>query len=86
MMMLQLLAGVTNRLAWGRLGQTNINPTITPGQGFGVEILGTSVLVFTVFACIDHSRHDIYGSVPLTVGIAASAVGLQLTTIRLTSF
>lgn len=58
----------------GSIGTSQLGPKIgdklNAGQGFGVELLITFVLVFTVLSCVDGGRSDIGGSVPLTIGVA----------------
>lgn len=52
------------------LGLTLLNKSITPMQGFGVELLITFILMITIFASIDKRRKDLGGSFPLTIGLA----------------
>ena len=54
----------------GTIGTSQLGPNVDAGQGFGIELLITFVLVFTVFSCVDNGRSDIGGSVPLTIGIS----------------
>ena len=53
----------------GKLGTSELTNT-NAGQGFGIELLITFVLVFTVFSAVDSGRSDTGGSVPLTIGIS----------------
>lgn len=43
---------------------------VNVGQTFGIELIITFVLVFTVFSCCDDRRTDLGGSIPLTIGLA----------------
>lgn len=54
------------------VGLTLINDNISLLTAFGVEFIITFVLTLTVFACIDNTRKDLGGSVPLTVGTAVT--------------
>ena len=53
----------------GSIGTSQLSG-VSRGQGFGMELLITFVLVFTVFASVDGGRGDIGGSVPLTIGVS----------------
>jgi glycerol uptake facilitator-like aquaporin len=68
-----VLAGVTRKVTWGNLGMTTIDKTLSTGQGFGVELIITFILVFTIFASCDKKRTDLNGSTPLTIGLCVSA-------------
>lgn len=68
-----VLYGLTPESTRGGLGVNGLN-NITDAQGFGVEVMITFVLVFTVLASIDEDRTDLQGSAPLTIGLAV-AVG-----------
>ena len=46
------------------------NNGVSVGQGFGIELMISFVLVFVVFSCVDSQRSDLGGSVPLTVGLS----------------
>uniref|UniRef100_A0A3B4G3D6 Aquaporin-4 n=1 Tax=Pundamilia nyererei TaxID=303518 RepID=A0A3B4G3D6_9CICH len=61
---------VTPTAARGSFGVTTVNPTISVGHGFLVELLITFELVFTVFATCDPKRTDLGGSASLAIGIA----------------
>lgn len=52
------------------LGTSSPGADMSSGKTFGVELLITFVLVFTVFAACDNRRNDLGGSIPLTVGLA----------------
>lgn len=69
-----ILFGLTPAAARGGLGVNGMNGDVTEAQGFGVEVMITFVLVFTVLASIDEKRTDLNGSAPLTIGLAV-AVG-----------
>lgn len=60
------------------LGMTTIDPTITVGQGFGIEFFITFVLILVVFgaAADDENAPNVKGSAPL-------AIGLSITTCHL---
>jgi aquaporin-4 len=51
---------------------TRVSSAISAGQGFGVELIITFVLVFTVFASCDKARTDLNGSAPLTIGLSVT--------------
>ncbi len=67
-----ILKGVTPSGYQGNLGSTMPNQTISQGQAFGVELMITFVLVFTVFASCDSQRTDLKGSAPLTIGLSVT--------------
>lgn len=69
-----ILFGLTPAAARGGLGVNGMSGDVTEAQGFGVEVMITFVLVFTVLASIDEKRTDLKGSAPLTIGLAV-AVG-----------
>lgn len=69
-----ILFGLTPTAARGGLGVNGMSGDVTEAQGFGVEVMITFVLVFTVLASIDEKRTDLKGSAPLTIGLAV-AVG-----------
>lgn len=54
------------------LGATVLADGVTAGQGFGIELLITFVLVFTVFATCDGGRKDLNGSGPLAIGLSVA--------------
>jgi Major intrinsic protein len=56
----------------GDIGLTSINVALNLQQAFGVELIITFVLVFTVFASVDPSRRDLNGSAPLTIGLSVT--------------
>lgn len=51
---------------------TKLGAGVSVGQGLGIELLITFVLVFTVFATCDGSRSDLNGSGPLAIGLSVS--------------
>ena len=57
-------------------GLTTVWKELTPGQGCGVEILITFILVFCVFASVDGRRADLNGSTPLSIGLAVAVCHL----------
>ena len=59
----------------GSLGVTAINTSLTVGQGFGVEVILTFVLVFVIVATIDSNRID--------AGMASIAIGLTIALLHL---
>lgn len=71
-----ILKGVTPGQYQGTLGQTQVHPALTPEQGFGMELMITFVLVFTVFATCDSKRTDLNGSGPLTIGLSVAVCHL----------
>ncbi|KAF6016817.1 hypothetical protein EB796_024881 [Bugula neritina] len=54
------------------LALNTLGKEVSPGQGFGVEVLITFMLVMTVFATCDQSRTDLHGSGPLAIGLAVT--------------
>ncbi|XP_064611047.1 aquaporin-5-like [Liolophura sinensis] len=66
-----ILYGVSPEDRRSALGANGLNE-ITPAQGFGVELIITFVLVFTVFATVDGQRHDLRGSGPLAIGLSVA--------------
>src|SRR6218665_141938 len=56
----------------GNLGMTTVDETLTVEQGFGVELMITFLLVFTVFASCDSNRSDLNGSAPLAIGLSVA--------------
>nr|XP_022343421.1 aquaporin AQPAe.a-like isoform X2 [Crassostrea virginica] len=69
-----ILFGLTPANARAGLGVNAMQGDVTEAQGFGVEVMITFVLVFTVLASIDGKRSDLHGSAPLSIGLAV-AVG-----------
>ncbi|XP_062586887.1 aquaporin AQPAe.a-like [Saccostrea cucullata] len=65
-----ILFGITPSNARAGLGVNAMNGEVTEAQGFGVEVMITFVLVFTVLASIDEKRTDLHGSAPLTIGLS----------------
>ena len=58
------------------LGVTQVNDKITLTNAFGIEVIITFLLAFTVFACIDKKRKDLNGSFPLSIGLSVTAGAL----------
>jgi aquaporin-4 len=71
-----MLAGVSNNETWGTLGLPSIDSHLTRTHAFFLEMLITSVLVFTVFASCDKKRSDLNGSIPLTIGFSVTVCHL----------
>lgn len=71
-----LLRGLTPIVARKALGANGLMNGVTAAQGFGVELMITFVLVFTVMACVDEKRRDLHGSAPLTIGLAVAVCHL----------
>ena len=59
----------------GSLGVTAINKDLNVGQGFGVEVILTFVLVFVIVATTDSNRSD--------AGMASIAIGLTIALLHL---
>ena len=70
----------------GTIGTSQLGPNVDAGQGFGIELLITFVLVFTVFSCVDSGRSDIGGSVPLTIGMSIAMCHLWAVSNNILSF
>lgn len=66
-----ILYGVTPEATRGGLGLNGLN-NVSGGQGFGVEVMITFVLVFTVLSSVDSDRTDLNGSAPLTIGLSVT--------------
>ena len=64
------------------LGHTNIADGVRPGQAFGVELVITFILAFTVYASYDENRNDIDGSRALAVGISVTVCHLSAVIVR----
>ena len=62
--------GVTPSEVRGPLGVTAPSGNVSLGQAFGVELILTFVLVFTILAATDESRMLSGYQVPLSIGIA----------------
>ena len=45
-----------------------LNDKISLIHAFGIEVIITFLLAFTVYACIDKKRKDLNGSFPLAIG------------------
>ena len=61
-----------------KLGNTLLGDEVSPGQGFGIELFITFVLVLVVFAAAadEDNQSSVKGSAPL-------AIGLSITTCHL---
>ena len=71
-----ILKGLTPPNSNETFGLTTVWKELTPGQGCGVEILITFILVFCVFASVDGRRADLNGSTPLSIGLAVAVCHL----------
>ena len=58
------------------LGVTQLNDNVTLLNAFGIEVIITFLLAFTVYACIDKKRKDLNGSFPLAIGLSVTAGAL----------
>ena len=58
------------------LGVTQVNDKISLFNAYGIEVIITFLLAFTVFACIDKKRKDLGGSFPLAIGLSVTAGAL----------
>ena len=67
----------------GSLGTSQLGTHVGVGEGFGIELLITFVLVITVFSAVDGNRTDIGGSVPLTIGIAIAMCHLWAVSLHI---
>ena len=67
-----ILYGLTATEVRGPMGSTRPNPMLTKPQAFGVELMITFILVFTVFATCDKNRKDLNGSGPLAIGLSVT--------------
>ncbi len=65
------------------LGTSQLGERVSAGQGFGIELLITFVLVIVVFSAVDGGRTDVGGSVPLTIGLSISMCHLFAVRARL---
>jgi len=54
------------------LGNTAVQPPLKLHKAWGIELMITFVLVFTVFASCDKKRTDLGGSIPLTIGLSVT--------------
>lgn len=52
-------------------GVTSLNSTLNVGQGLGVEMILTFVLVSVIIATTDGNRHE-YGSKSLAIGLTVA--------------
>ncbi|XP_012945639.1 aquaporin-4 [Aplysia californica] len=67
-----ILYGLTPNEFRNNLGATLLGDHVSVGQGIGVELFITFVLVLTVFASCDGKRRDLKGSAPLTIGLSVT--------------
>ncbi|XP_076456846.1 aquaporin-5-like [Babylonia areolata] len=70
-----LLKGLTPDTYHSDLAVTSINSALTPGQGLGVEIILTFVLVFVIFGTTDENRPS-FGSPALLIGLTVTLLHL----------
>nr|UUB84306.1 aquaporin-1 [Carcinus maenas] len=68
-----ILLGLTPYDSQGNLGMTMLGPGVSEGQGFGVELMITFILVLTVFGVCDERRNDVQGAGPLAIGLSITA-------------
>ncbi|KAF2355401.1 Major intrinsic protein [Trinorchestia longiramus] len=66
-----ILYGITPTEIQYGMGVSRVNPELSEGQAFGVEVLCTFLLVFTIFGTTDSRRTDVKGSISLAIGLAA---------------
>ena len=78
---LKVLTTDNNRIYNGNFGTPSLNHGTDAGQGFGIELIITFVLVFAVFSSVDSLRKDIGGSIPLTIGFSISMCHLWAVSI-----
>jgi len=71
-----ILYGLVPARYVGSLGCTVLNEDLTSGQGFGIEMLISFLLVLTVFGVCDERRVDVKGSAPLAIGLAIATAHL----------
>lgn len=62
--------------ARSQLGLTLVNENVGLLKAFGVEVIITFLLAFTIFACLDKNRKDLGGSFPLAIGLAVTCGAL----------
>ncbi|XP_003407049.1 aquaporin-1 [Loxodonta africana] len=67
-----ILSGITSSLPNNSLGRNALAPGVNPGQGLGIEIIGTLQLVLCVLATTDRRRRDVGGSAPLAIGFSVA--------------
>jgi MIP family channel proteins len=71
-----ILINIAPEAARSNLSVTQVHPEINLIQAFGVELIITFILVFTIFSCVDARRKDLHGSFPLQIGLAVTVGGL----------
>ncbi|XP_075414330.1 aquaporin-1 isoform X1 [Tenrec ecaudatus] len=67
-----ILSGITSSLNTNTLGLNTLASGVNPGQGLGIEIIGTLQLVLCVLATTDRRRRDLAGSGPLAIGLSVA--------------
>lgn len=70
-----LFCSLSPSVNMGALGVTTVNTNLTLGQGLGVEIILTFVLVFVIVATTEPNRTD-FGSVSLKIGFTVAVMHL----------
>ena len=70
------LSGVIPAYAQAQIAVTSVAKDVTLLKAFGVEVIITFLLAFTVFACLDKSRKDLNGSFPLAIGLSVTCGAL----------
>ncbi|KAK7091111.1 hypothetical protein V1264_008840 [Littorina saxatilis] len=70
-----LLKGLTPDDFHSNLAVTSVNAQLTTGQGLGVEIILTFVLVFVIFGTTDENRPS-FGSPALLIGLTVTLLHL----------
>ena len=63
-----ILYGLTPDAKRGGLGVTALGKDVSPGQGFGIELMLTFLLLFTIFAVTDKGRGMSGYQPPLAIG------------------
>lgn len=64
-----LLYGLTPTEVQGGLGVTSPTRNVNNTQAFGIELILTFVLVFTIFGATDHGKEHRGYEIPLSVGL-----------------
>lgn len=70
------LSGVIPENLHAQIAVTSVGKDVTLLKAFGVEVIITFLLAFTVFACLDKSRKDLNGSFPLAIGLSVTCGAL----------